>query len=185
MLQVPIDKIVPLTAARDTLSKIIADVETGTPMYIFTKNGKPSVAVVSIDYLQKQMGPVRTTPAQATSEPPSPMPPAPPEPAKITFEPHHEPAAEPPTNPTPPPSQPPDASFWGSFPGVQAAQTPASTPSPAPSTPSVPPSKPVDTIKSNNQSAPISSVATPPQAGSTITPQAPNPVSDPDDMDIG
>lgn len=55
MINVPIDKIVPLTTARDTLSKIVAEVETNTPMYVLTKGGKPSVAVVNIDYLEKAL----------------------------------------------------------------------------------------------------------------------------------
>ncbi|MBI3495333.1 type II toxin-antitoxin system Phd/YefM family antitoxin [Candidatus Berkelbacteria bacterium] len=53
MLQVPIDKILPLTEMRDTFSKIVSDLETGTPLYILTKNGKPSVAVLSVGQLQK------------------------------------------------------------------------------------------------------------------------------------
>lgn len=55
MINVPIDKIIPLTTARDTLSKIVAEVETSTPMYVLTKGGKPSVAVVNIDYLEKAL----------------------------------------------------------------------------------------------------------------------------------
>ncbi len=53
MLQVPVDKIIPLTEMRDRFSKIVADLETGTPLYILTKNGKPSVAVLSVGELQK------------------------------------------------------------------------------------------------------------------------------------
>lgn len=53
MLQVPVDKIIPLTEMRDKFSKIVADVESGTPLYILTKNGKPSVAILSVGELQK------------------------------------------------------------------------------------------------------------------------------------
>ena len=53
MLQVPVDKIIPLTEMRDKFSKIVADLEAGTPLYILTKNGKPSVAVLSVGQLQK------------------------------------------------------------------------------------------------------------------------------------
>lgn len=53
MLQVPVDKIIPLTEMRDKFSKIVADLETGTPLYILTKNGKPSVAILSVGELQK------------------------------------------------------------------------------------------------------------------------------------
>lgn len=55
MLQVPVDKIIPLTEMRDKFSKIVADLESGTPLYILTKNGKPSVAILSVGELQKQI----------------------------------------------------------------------------------------------------------------------------------
>ncbi len=55
-LEVPIDKIVPLTEARDQFSKIVADLEQGTPLYILTKNGKPAVAIVAIDHINQLRG---------------------------------------------------------------------------------------------------------------------------------
>lgn len=195
MLQVPIDKIVPLTAARDTLSKIIADVESGTPMYIFTKNGKPSVAVVSIDYLQKQMGPVQTTPAPTpTPEPVMPPPPPTNEPFDSTqgkplppivqqpepaFDPNkfspNQPQAPQTTNLSfnpEPHTGADDGNFWGSVPSSTpiADQSPPQTPPPAPQAPS----KPVDTIKPQ-QPAPPMPPATPQQPAQTEA----------DDMDIG
>lgn len=77
MLHVPIDKIVPLTTARDTLSKIIADVESGTPLYVLTKNGKPSVAVLSINELQNQVGQVDLASTTPTTPPTQTAPPTP------------------------------------------------------------------------------------------------------------
>lgn len=157
MLQVPIDKIVPLTAARDTLSKIIADVEAGTPMYIFTKNGKPSVAVVSIDYLQKQVGPIETTkntPAPVSQ--PSPAVQPAPAPSTTALPASPEPEAQPTTSPAEP-------DFWGS----------------------VGPAKPVDPIRpASTQTSPSPTPAppTPPPPAPTTGPNQP---SDPGDMDIG
>lgn len=71
MLNVPIDKIIPLTEARDTLSKIIADVEQGAPLYVLTKNGKPSVAIMSVDVLQKQVGEINIPSFAPSPSPPS------------------------------------------------------------------------------------------------------------------
>lgn len=56
MLSVELDKIIPLTEARDSLSKIIAEVENNEEMYVLTKGGKPSVAIVSIPYLETLTG---------------------------------------------------------------------------------------------------------------------------------
>ena len=52
MLQVPIDKIIPVTKARANISKIVTDVEKGD-IYVLTRGGKPSVIVSSVGYIQK------------------------------------------------------------------------------------------------------------------------------------
>ncbi len=57
MLNVPIDRIVPLTDARDNFSRIVADIEQQTDgMYVLTKGGKPAIALVNIEFLNKLMG---------------------------------------------------------------------------------------------------------------------------------
>ena len=47
MINVPIDRIVPLTDARDNFSRIVADIESQKDgMYVLTKGGKPSIALI-------------------------------------------------------------------------------------------------------------------------------------------
>lgn len=52
MLQVPIDKILPVTEARANISKLVDDVEKGD-IYVLTRGGKPAVCLVSIEYIKK------------------------------------------------------------------------------------------------------------------------------------
>jgi hypothetical protein len=84
MINVPIDRIVPLTDARDNFSKIITDIETQSDgMYVLTKGGKPSIALINISYLASLIGDQNnTTPPTTVSAPknisdnkPSPRPP--------------------------------------------------------------------------------------------------------------
>lgn len=56
MLEVDIDKILPLTEARDNFNKIIDDVEGTDHMYVLTKNGKPSAVIVGVNHLEKLTG---------------------------------------------------------------------------------------------------------------------------------
>ncbi len=56
MLEVDIDKILPLTEARDNFNKIIDDVEGTEKMYVLTKNGKPSAVIVGVNHLEKLTG---------------------------------------------------------------------------------------------------------------------------------
>ena len=54
MINVPIDRIVPLTDARDNLSRVVSDIESDDEgLYILTKGGKPAIAFISIKYLEK------------------------------------------------------------------------------------------------------------------------------------
>lgn len=56
MISVPIDRIVPLTDARDNFSRLVADVETITDgLYVLTKGGKPAIALINIKYLEEIM----------------------------------------------------------------------------------------------------------------------------------
>ena len=56
MLEVDIDKILPVTEARDNFNKIIDEVEGTEHMYVLTKNGKPSAVVVGVNHLEKLTG---------------------------------------------------------------------------------------------------------------------------------
>jgi len=51
MLQVPIDKILPVTEARANISKLVDDVEKGD-IYVLTRGGKPVVVVASVEYIK-------------------------------------------------------------------------------------------------------------------------------------
>lgn len=56
MLSVDIEKIIPVTEARDMFNKIIDEVEGSDDLYVLTKNGKPSAVVVGINHLEKLTG---------------------------------------------------------------------------------------------------------------------------------
>ncbi|MDO9593079.1 MAG: type II toxin-antitoxin system Phd/YefM family antitoxin [Erysipelotrichaceae bacterium] len=56
MLEVDIDKILPVTEARDNFNKIIDEVGGTDHMYVLTKNGKPSAVVVGVNHLEKLTG---------------------------------------------------------------------------------------------------------------------------------
>ncbi|MCX6812431.1 MAG: type II toxin-antitoxin system prevent-host-death family antitoxin [Candidatus Berkelbacteria bacterium] len=56
MLDVDIDKILPLTEARDNFNKIVDDVEGTDEVYVLTKNGKPAAVVVGVNHLEKLTG---------------------------------------------------------------------------------------------------------------------------------
>lgn len=56
MLEVEIDKIMPVTEARDNFNKIVDEVESSDAMYVLTKNGKPSAVVVGVHHLEKLTG---------------------------------------------------------------------------------------------------------------------------------
>lgn len=56
MLSVDIEKIIPVTEARDMFNKIIDEVEGSDALYVLTKNGKPAAVVVGINHLEKLTG---------------------------------------------------------------------------------------------------------------------------------
>jgi prevent-host-death family protein len=56
MLEVDIEKIVPVTDARDALNKIVDEVSGSDTMYVLTVNGKPSAVVVGVHHLEKLTG---------------------------------------------------------------------------------------------------------------------------------
>lgn len=56
MLKVDVDKIVPVTDARDNFNKIIEEVDSSDEMYVLTKNGTPVAVVVGVNHLEKLTG---------------------------------------------------------------------------------------------------------------------------------
>ena len=52
MLKVSIDHVIPLTEARARLSELI-EKTTGDQFWVLTKGGKPRVAVVDVNYLDR------------------------------------------------------------------------------------------------------------------------------------
>ena len=51
MIEVPIDKIIPIEEATLEIKKIMEDVKTNG-IYVVTKDGKPHSAIIDIDYLE-------------------------------------------------------------------------------------------------------------------------------------
>lgn len=63
MINVPIDRIVPLTDARDNFSKIVSELEgQHDGMYVLTKGGKPAIALINVNYLAELMEGKTVTP---------------------------------------------------------------------------------------------------------------------------
>ena len=56
MLQVDVDKIIPVTEARDNFNKIVEDVDNSDQMYVLTRNGTPVAVVVGVNHLEKLTG---------------------------------------------------------------------------------------------------------------------------------
>lgn len=68
MLNVSVDKIIPLTDARDHLSQLVSEIK-GKEFYVLTKGGKPEAALVSVEWLKKLTGGFKTDkPAEITKE---------------------------------------------------------------------------------------------------------------------
>jgi prevent-host-death family protein len=56
MLKVDIDKIIPLTDARNDLNRIADEVNGSNTLYVLTKNGTPIAVVVGVNHLEKLTG---------------------------------------------------------------------------------------------------------------------------------
>lgn len=52
MIEVPIDKIVPLDEALGDINKLIESARNEKTLYVLTKDGKPYAAIIDIDYLE-------------------------------------------------------------------------------------------------------------------------------------
>jgi len=61
VLEVPIDKIVPVTNARARIASLVSDVQKTNSLYVLTRGGKPAAVLASVDYLNKL--PARTASA--------------------------------------------------------------------------------------------------------------------------
>src|SRR3546814_285042 len=171
MISVPIDRIVPLTDARDNFSRLVADVENiSDGLYVLTKGGKPAIALINIKYLEEIMtkGPSpdhqpisssatrpeisktnnSSSPGSEKKSVPSAVitPPKPP-----SYEPPKVAASPSPSKPSSPPANNYDVkpsvnpSWTGEITKPSSASTLAPTPSPAPAAQATPPSvnKPV------------------------------------------
>lgn len=51
-MNLPNDKIIPISEARSNLSKLV-NLAKGDKFFLLTKGGKPQVALVDIDYLER------------------------------------------------------------------------------------------------------------------------------------
>jgi len=56
MLDVDVEKILPITEVRDSLNKIIDAVADSEDLYVVTKNGKPAAIIVGVHHLEKLTG---------------------------------------------------------------------------------------------------------------------------------
>ncbi len=59
-MQVDIEKIIPVTEARDKFNKVVDEVENSDHIYVFTKNGKPASVMVGVNHLEKLTGETHT-----------------------------------------------------------------------------------------------------------------------------
>lgn len=68
MFEVPVNRIVPLTSARDSLSRLVSQVK-GKDFFVLTKGGKPTCALVSIEYLEELTGGIKPAPIEIKPSP--------------------------------------------------------------------------------------------------------------------
>ncbi len=143
-MQVDIEKILPVTEARDNFNKIIDEVEGSDHLYVLTKNGKPSAVIVGVNHLEKLTGETHDAITQKVEE------------SNTTIA-ENEPVVAPDTTPapvTPPPAVAPD-------------QTPVAAPA---STPAIedPFAMPTETVKDRpNTEAGQASTPPPPTPDNT------------------
>ena len=151
-MQVDIDRIIPVTEARDKFNKIIDEVEGSDNIYVFTKNGKPASVMVGVNHLEKLTGEThgdieaKMAEAPASDAEPSAtvdLTPAAPEPILATDDPFitepvetpaNEPVAAPDNTPVAPqPSAP--AQTVATAPATPPPSAPDTTPGPVPIVP--------------------------------------------------
>lgn len=199
-ISVPIDRIVPLTDARDNFSRIVADIENSQDgLYVLTKGGKPAIALISIQKLEHLMG------GHAESKQPEKKE-TKPEPSRVSAKSsdrtpnfdsklHAAPsftlpkapiydAASKPAETAPPPSQVTKPTIDPSWTGVKPDAIPAeSSQSPSTSTPPterkpvspwpILPPKPTNNLGSATPTTPLDNLVNPSAGGSVVSPPAP------------
>ena len=69
MLHVDLDKILTEDDAISRIKEIFTHVEEQKEIYVVTHNGRPTVAVVSVDELEKSMGSMSMEPTMETPQP--------------------------------------------------------------------------------------------------------------------
>jgi len=159
-MQVDIEKIIPVTEARDKFNKVVDEVEGSDHIYVFTKNGKPASVMVGVNHLEKLTGETHGDIEAKIAEAPGPDP---------------APSATPDTAPTASePTTPVDDPFV-----ITPAETPANEPVAAPdNTPATPePSAPVEPASATPVTPPMTTPdATPGPVPIEPEPAAPAPV---------
>jgi len=136
MIQIDLDKLVPIEDLPAKLNQVVDDAHGGA-IYVITKDDRPAVAIVSVDQLEGLSGRKVITPMSTGAE--SELPP-PPSPAPLAGQ--AEPAAPPPpppssgASPTPPPS--PLSDIATPTTSVQRDLTPSSSSGASPAPPPPP-----------------------------------------------
>jgi antitoxin (DNA-binding transcriptional repressor) of toxin-antitoxin stability system len=97
MIQIDLDKIVPIEDLPGKLNQVIDDAHAGA-IYVVTKDDRPTVALVSVDQLEGLSGRKVITPLSAEAGGPPPPPPAPAEPPAAPPPPALEQTAPPPAS---------------------------------------------------------------------------------------
>ena len=139
MIQIDLDKIVPIEDLPAKLDTVVNDAHAGA-IYVITKDDRPSVAVVSIDQLEGLSGRKVITPMSAEVSEPAAAPPPPSSGASLPPPPPAPLAGPadmaPPLPPLPPPPTAPATEINTPTTSVQRDLTPGATPPPPPPSPS-------------------------------------------------
>jgi len=162
MLEVDIEKIIPVTDARDSLNQIIETVEGSDSMYVITKNGKPSAIIVGVHHLEKLTG-MKSDELSVDEEPTASVPKADEKAeaaATTTEEEPYKPAA---VAQAPFTLEPEEDDIFAPLPEPEEPATPVPTPAPA--------TEPL--VDLSKASAPISATPVTPAAPATPPAQAP------------
>jgi len=133
MLSVDIEKIIPVTEARDMFNKIVDEVEGSDELYVLTKNGKPAAVVVGVNHLEKLTGEtsneVMAKVDKAVTDEPK-------EETEEAIKPFNTASAAPAEPPATPPADEPTTSSSGTPAADTFASTPTDTFSATPTSPS-------------------------------------------------
>lgn len=137
-MQVDIEKIIPVTEARDKFNKVVDEVEDSDEIYVFTKNGKPSAVMVGVNHLEKLTGETHGDITAKIAESPSTADPTSADNSQPT-------PAEPAPTPAPAESPTPVEDPFVTTPFETSANEPVSAPDNTPTTPAPAPTTPPPT----------------------------------------